>query len=77
MKFHDVTSALMTNVGVRKCEIAGFAQLKDADVIANELRQLIATNPEYQVITCAAGLYYVILIHPEFVGDTDVANTNP
>lgn len=76
MKFHDVPAGLLTTVGVRKAEIAGFAQLKDADEVAKELRSLIVVNPDYQVITVAAGMYYVILIHPDFVEDTDVANTN-
>lgn len=76
MRFHDLPPALLLNVGVRKAEIAAFAELKEADKVAAALHEMKRDNPQYDLITCAAGLYYVILISPDFVEDTDVTNTN-
>lgn len=77
MRFRDLPPALLLNLGIKKAEIAGFAELKDADKVAGALSEIARSEPGYEVLTFAAGLYYVILITPDFVEDTDVTNTNP
>lgn len=76
MRFRDAIGDHPAKDCIHKCEVCSFGTIAEADVVASALRSSPDFTPDHHVLTFAAGRYYVLLITPEFVEDTDVTNTN-
>jgi hypothetical protein len=76
MKSLDIRGVAGGKVYPHKAEIASFAELADADRLANQLREKYPPGCGKDVYTFAAGMYHVVIDTGEYLEDTDVQNTN-
>lgn len=76
LSFNDVPGFDEVKAQARKAEIVRFAELMEADRWAHQTMEHLKGAAPHEVITFAAGLYYVVLITDEPVEATDGAKHN-